>query len=70
MGGRTGWGVHIYHICWVGSEFDQVCMAVVTSLSVCYIMIPGNSIRAEGAKVLAPALGRLTQLNNLGLEGE
>ena len=33
-------------------------------------MIPGNNIGAEGAKALAPALGHLTQLTMLFLDGE
>ena len=33
-------------------------------------MMPGNSIGEEGAKALAPVLGKLTQLTKLNLHGE
>ena len=38
---------------------------------VCFtMMISGNNIGSEGAKALAPSLGRLTQLTELDLDGE
>ena len=38
---------------------------------ICFtMMIPGNNIGSEGAKALAPSLGRLTKLTVLGLSGE
>ena len=38
---------------------------------VCFtMMISGNNIGSEGAKALAPSLGRLTQLTTLNLTGE
>ena len=44
-------------------------MPVVTLF--CFtMMISGNNIGSEGAKALAPSLGRLTQLTHLYLRGE
>ena len=38
---------------------------------VCFTMlIPDNNIGPEGAKALAPSLGRLTELTKLCLSGE
>ena len=45
-------------------------MPVVTLLCVGYTMTPDNNIGDEGAKALAPALGRLSQLTELYLHGE
>ncbi len=45
-------------------------MSDVRLLCVCCTMVPGNDIGPEGAKALAPVLGRLTQLTSLCMTGE
>ena len=63
--------VHVYHVCWVGSEFKQVCVFVVTLLLCVYhTMISDNKLGEKGVKALIPALERLSQLEVLGLSGE
>ena len=68
--GAGGWVVNVFDVYCVLSECDQVCMAILTLLCVCYTMIPDNSIGAEGAKALALELGCLSQLTVLNLSGE
>ena len=54
----------------VVSECKQVCMHSGCGV-LCFttMMISANDIGLEGAKALAPSLGQLKQLTELGLHG-
>ena len=66
------------HVCdvfvvWGVNVSMRACMPVVIFVLLCdcfTMMMPGNGIGPEGAKALAPSLGRLNQLNMLDLGGE
>ena len=53
-----------------GSECKQLFKHAGCDVVCFTMMISGNYIGSEGAKALAPSLGRLTQLTELWLPGE